>query len=208
MGRHGFSIQDATVDELYSAGEWYLMAGASDSEGLGEVLAETREEGLLSAALRGGRVHATTAFQNSMVINDQAFALTLALSARARGRTIGMLLCGPNLAALPNSPTSDEHRQAMMSSIAKLHMVAVDSEFRNQRIASSLVRRAIEVMRDSGFEVMYGEYESGAMLSKFYERNGFTVLVPGEEALNFSDFVGQPLFVKTDRGEIQFALDL
>ncbi len=63
-------------------------------------------------------------------------------------------------------------------------------------------------MRDSGFEVMYGEYESGAMLSKFYERNGFTVLVPGEEALNFSDFVGQPLFVKTDRGEIQFALDL
>ncbi|TDZ80917.1 hypothetical protein DE4587_00776 [Mycobacteroides salmoniphilum] len=38
-----------------------------------------------------------------------------------------------------------------------------------------------------------------------YEHCGFTLLVPGEEILDLSEFVGQSSYIATDRGEIQFA---
>lgn len=54
MARKKIGIQDASIAEIEDLERWQILAGIGPGSALGEDLAEAKESGVLSHALRGG----------------------------------------------------------------------------------------------------------------------------------------------------------
>ncbi|MFA1705054.1 GNAT family N-acetyltransferase, partial [Mycobacterium intracellulare] len=186
---------------------WQILAGIGPGSALGEDLAEAKESGVLSHALRGGIKHARSINQYANMF-DSLCARTLVLSARSGAKTVGLLLLGPPPALLQRGPQFNGQNAAFLFHVAKLGVLAVDPTVHGTGIGSRLVRVGTDIARQSGYLVLYGEFHADRpALPTFYERCGFEVLET-DQALNLTEVMGFPTLIKPTGSDRLFVTGL
>lgn len=89
MARKKIGIQDASIAEIEDLEEWQILAGIAPGSALGEDLAEAKESGVLSHALRGGIKHARSINQYANMFDSLG---VLAVDPTVQGTGIGSRL--------------------------------------------------------------------------------------------------------------------
>lgn len=205
VARHKFTVQDASEAELDDLSRWQALAGVQTSIELSTELAGARRSGLLGAALRGGVEHAKTIGRYPTMFHSLC-ARTLVLSARMRGRTAAMIVIGPNPAMLRQGLQFNGFNTAVLLNVAKLHLVAVDPHCQKAGIGSRLIRVGAQIARQSGYQALYGEFDSTRThLISFYEQAGFEVLDRGE-LLDLTEMMGTATLIAAANRNDQFGL--
>ncbi|BBN47286.1 hypothetical protein MINTM019_34840 [Mycobacterium paraintracellulare] len=207
VARKKIGIQDASIAEIEDLERWQILAGIGPGSALGEDLAEAKESGVLSHALRGGIKHARSINQYANMF-DSLCARTLVLSARSGAKTVGLLLLGPPPALLQRGPQFNGQNAAFLFHVAKLGVLAVDPTVHGTGIGSRLVRVGTDIARQSGYLVLYGEFHADRpALPTFYERCGFEVLET-DQALNLTEVMGFPTLIKPTGSDRLFVTGL
>jgi GNAT superfamily N-acetyltransferase len=207
VARNKIAIQDASIPEIENLEHWQILAGIAPGSTQDQDLAEAKQSGVLSHALRGGIKHALSITQYSNMF-DSLCARTLVLSARSRGNTVGLLHLGPPPALLQRGLQFNDQNAAILLRVAKLSVLAVDPAAQGMGIGSRLVKVGADIARQSGYVVLYGEFHSDRpALPTFYERCGFEVL-DKEQTFNLTEVIGFPTLVKPTNTDRIFAAGL
>jgi GNAT superfamily N-acetyltransferase len=207
VARKKIAIQDASIPEIENLEHWRTLAGIAPGSTLDQDLAEAKQAGVLSHALRGGIQHALSITQYTNMF-DGLFSRTLVLSARSGAKTVGLLLLGPPPALLQRGLQFNDQNAAVLLRVAKLSVLAVDPVAQGMGIGSRLVKVGADIARQSGYVVLYGEFHSGRpALPTFYERCGFEVL-DEDQAFNLTEVIGFPALVKPTNTDRIFAAGL
>jgi GNAT superfamily N-acetyltransferase len=80
--------------------------------------------------------------------------------------------------------------------IVKLKGVAVSPAARGSGIGSAMIRRCVQLYRQLGWHVVYGQFDAAGGLDSYYSARGFEVLDRGQ-ALNLEPLLGFPLGIYT-----------
>jgi GNAT superfamily N-acetyltransferase len=96
------------------------------------------------------------------------------------------------------------HALMSMVAVAKIKALAVDPPARGQGIAAALLRRAVQLYRQLGFHILYGQFPEGSGLERFDARNGFQVLGQGEGAEVGLLLTGVPMTLRAGPRERMF----
>ncbi|MDJ0346701.1 GNAT family N-acetyltransferase [Streptomyces sp. H10-C2] len=145
------------------------------------------DAGSLAAALMTGLDDSRPAFYTATMrgcatprLVDGLPCLALLLVAvDASGEVVGVLSGMPSLAVVKMAlgcGFTTEQALAMSLAIAKVQGLAIAEHARGQGLAAELLERAWQVYRQLGYAVLYGSFEVGRDLERFYAQQGFTVL--------------------------------
>ena len=91
-------------------------------------------------------------------------------------------------------------------SLIKIKAVAVSEEFRRAGLGHALLQRCVQVYRQCGYTLLYGQFPTEREhLAGFYRRAGFTVHQP-DQPINLWVLFGLDGNLSADHGERLFAL--
>ncbi|MEU4424831.1 GNAT family N-acetyltransferase [Actinoplanes sp. NPDC024001] len=80
--------------------------------------------------------------------------------------------------------------------VVKLKGLAVSPAARGTGIGSAMIKRCVQLYRQLGWHVVYGQFDAARGLESYYSARGFEVLGSGED-LNLGPLLGFPLRIYT-----------
>ncbi|WP_259294732.1 GNAT family N-acetyltransferase [Streptomyces canus] len=130
--------------------------------------------------------------------------LSLPLVARdSEGHVLGALLAVPSgvvVAGLARLPGSQQVVLLSMLTYAKIKAVAVSEDARGRGIGAALLQWCAQVYWQLDYTLLFGEFDTERNLGRYYTRQGFSVLGPGQTIDVGSLLTGSPLHLGAGPG--------
>ncbi|GGV03701.1 hypothetical protein GCM10010211_83700 [Streptomyces albospinus] len=120
---------------------------------------------------------------------------------------VGALLALPPGTAVQTVQEAGCPQYALLAMLkyVKIKALVMAQKAQGQGLGAALLKRCTQLYWQLDFMLLYGEFESERALRPFYERQGFTVLEPGESTDVGYALTGRPIGLGAGPGD-QFFL--
>lgn len=133
--------------------------------------------------------------------------MSMVLVAERDGEVVGAVYSLPPMnfiSQILDAGVDPSHALMCALAAAKVKALAVDPAAAGAGIASALLRAAVQVYDRAGFHLVYGSFNVGSGLERFYAARSFEILPAGTGVPMYA-ILGSPAMLAADPGEQMFA---
>jgi GNAT superfamily N-acetyltransferase len=206
-GPNGTRVRLAASGESADVARFMAMAGSAFDTDLAAAIDNDTIATAVLAALNGDRRAILAEFAALSAGEDptprEAALTTVLVAANRVGELVGAFGAYPPLAAISQGLVAGIQPELMLASgalIVRFSGLGVDEPARGAGIGNALMRGAIRLYDQLGYQIAYGQIPPGRGLEHYYRRFGFEVLGVGEP-LSLEKYLGIPMGLVADTEE-------